>query len=291
MAASQTAFDGAFQAVVAVEAVTVNADSSLPDRFLEVSAKIFSGAQPERKSQFAALRARGVRTVVSVDGAAPDVESASSFGLRYVHIPIGYDGISSQASRDLAAIVGQSGGSIFIHCHHGRHRGPAAAAIAAMSLGEIDNVQANQILDQAGTGQQYAGLWRDVANYKRPLKTPSTTGLLETAETSMLVRSMSQLGRSFESFNELQNRSKSLEHGPLDKSASHLAWLVKEGFNESMRSPEVTSNLELGRWMREAQRLSNEFRKAVDRHDQSGVIRLLNSLNESCVQCHRTYRN
>jgi hypothetical protein len=32
-----------------------------------------------------------VKTIVSVDGGKPDVETARKHGIRYVHLPIGYD--------------------------------------------------------------------------------------------------------------------------------------------------------------------------------------------------------
>src|SRR5947208_13492334 len=53
--------------------------------------RVFSGAQPEGPEGFASLRRLGVTTILSVDGARPDVEAARRAGLRYVHLPIGYD--------------------------------------------------------------------------------------------------------------------------------------------------------------------------------------------------------
>lgn len=276
---------------VANSQTSIATKGRFPDRFVEVSERIFSGAQPKGEDQYASLATMGIRTIVSVDGAIPDVATASKFGLRYVHIPIGYDGISSQASNDLAAVGGQPGGAIFVHCHHGRHRGPAAAVVVAMALGQIDNAGANQVLTQAGTGRQYAGLWRDVANYKPPLHTPFATGLVEKAETSLLVRSMSQLGRSFESFTEHSDRSSKVERGSRDKTLSELAWLVEEGFKESMRAPEIVSNIEMARQMNEARILSHKLRRAVDRHDWSVADRLHQSLKEGCVSCHKAHRN
>ena len=66
-------------------------DRHLPDRFRQISRGVFSGAQPLHADHFASLRALGIDTLVSVDGAVPDVETARRFGLRYIHIPIGYD--------------------------------------------------------------------------------------------------------------------------------------------------------------------------------------------------------
>src|SRR5262245_29349048 len=64
-----------------------------------------SGGEPRGAETFAALQELGVRTIISVDGAAPDVEAARKLGIRYVHLPIGYDGIPrEQAVRIIKAV-------------------------------------------------------------------------------------------------------------------------------------------------------------------------------------------
>src|SRR5207302_1722064 len=58
-----------------------------------VADRLYSGSVPEGDAGFASLRRLGVQTAISVDGARPDVDRARRFGLRYVHIPVGYDGV------------------------------------------------------------------------------------------------------------------------------------------------------------------------------------------------------
>src|SRR2546423_13601111 len=58
-----------------------------------VSDKLLSGGVPQGDDGFSSLKRLGVCTVISVDGARPDVERARKFALRYVHLPIGYDGV------------------------------------------------------------------------------------------------------------------------------------------------------------------------------------------------------
>src|SRR4051794_39790224 len=58
-----------------------------------ISGRVYSGSSPDGEGGFAALAALGIKTVLSVDGARPDVEAARRHGLRYVHLPFGYDGI------------------------------------------------------------------------------------------------------------------------------------------------------------------------------------------------------
>jgi len=129
---------------------------------LRVSNRIYSGGEPEGEKAFTELTQLGIRTVVSVDGARPDVQSAERHGLRYVHIPIGYDGISLEAGQMLQRLVQDAEGPFYIHCHHGVHRGPAAAAIACVAEGIVSGPESEAILEKAGTSRSYAGLWRDV---------------------------------------------------------------------------------------------------------------------------------
>ena len=61
-----------------------------------VTDRILSGSQPEGDAAFAELARLGVKTIVSVDGAKPDVASARKNGMRYIHLPFGYDGIPAE---------------------------------------------------------------------------------------------------------------------------------------------------------------------------------------------------
>src|SRR5690349_19529458 len=72
---------------------------------LRVSDRLYSGSSPEGEEGFRSLEELGVRTVVSVDGARPDVEGARRHALRYVHLPIGYDGVPRDQALRLARAV------------------------------------------------------------------------------------------------------------------------------------------------------------------------------------------
>src|SRR5262245_18100801 len=51
---------------------------------------LISGGVPEGHEGLETLHAMGVKTIVSVDGATPDVEGARKLGMQYVHLPISY---------------------------------------------------------------------------------------------------------------------------------------------------------------------------------------------------------
>jgi protein tyrosine phosphatase (PTP) superfamily phosphohydrolase (DUF442 family) len=97
--------------------------------------RVISGGLPEGDEAFAELKALGVRTIVSVDGAEPDVDTATRYGLKYVHLPHGYDGIPESRVRELAKAVRELEGPLYIHCHLGKHRSPAAASAACVAAG------------------------------------------------------------------------------------------------------------------------------------------------------------
>ena len=74
-------------------------------QLIQLTQRIYSGGEPHVEQSFAELKRLGVRTIVSVDGAQPRVDTAKKYGLAYVHIPIGYDGIHSHAGLSIAKLM------------------------------------------------------------------------------------------------------------------------------------------------------------------------------------------
>ena len=97
--------------------------------------------------------------MISVDGAQPQVELARKYGLRYVHLPHGYDGVSEKRAQELAKAVRDLPSPIYIHCHHGKHRSPAAATVACVGAGLLQRDQGLSVLRTAGTSDHYEGLY------------------------------------------------------------------------------------------------------------------------------------
>jgi hypothetical protein len=135
-----------------------------------VGNRFFSGSTPEGEAAFAALAKLGVKTLLSVDGSAPNVEAARRHGLRYVHLPIGYDGIAPTNAVRLVKAAESLPGPVYVHCHHGRHRGPTAVAVMAEGLEGWTPEQATEWLKAAGTDPHYTGLYRAVATFRMPSK-------------------------------------------------------------------------------------------------------------------------
>lgn len=125
----------------------------------QVSDRLLSGAGPEGDAAFDELARLGVRTIISVDGARPDLERARARGMRYVHLPVGYQGIPRSRQLELARAIRDLPAPIYLHCHHGKHRGPAAAASADILLGGMTPEEAEAFLKKAGTSPRYPGLY------------------------------------------------------------------------------------------------------------------------------------
>jgi protein tyrosine phosphatase (PTP) superfamily phosphohydrolase (DUF442 family) len=123
----------------------------------------YSGSLPEGDEAFASLKALGIRTIISVDGAVPDLARAAANGMRYVHLPIGYNGFDEKRKLELVRAVRDLPKPLYLHCHHGKHRSAGAAGTVAVSLGWLDNETATARMKVSGTAPDYKGLWRCTA--------------------------------------------------------------------------------------------------------------------------------
>ncbi|MCX6878582.1 MAG: hypothetical protein NTW21_32925 [Verrucomicrobia bacterium] len=107
--------------------------SVFPAQTLEVftpfPGRILSVSQPVVPEDFVFLKDQGIKLIVSVDGAKPDVAAAKKLGMGSIHLPISYDGVPQETQAALSNVLKEDPGKIFIHCHHGKHRGPAAAML------------------------------------------------------------------------------------------------------------------------------------------------------------------
>lgn len=126
----------------------------------------YSGALPEGPEAFASLRAMGVKTIITVDGAEPDVAAAKAQGIRYIHLPIGYNGFDEARKLQLVRATRDAlkDGDVYLHCHHGKHRSAGAAAAVAASLGWLTPDEGVARMKVSGTAPNYKGLYSCAAN-------------------------------------------------------------------------------------------------------------------------------
>ena len=251
---------------------------------------VYCGGEPQGDAAFELLAELGVQTIVSVDGARPRVQAAKRHGLRYVHIPIGYDTISSHACASLARVVRECAQPIYVHCHHGRHRAPAAAAIACMVSGSHSVRDALELLEKAGTSRDYAGLWKAVAEYRNSAMTGGLPELLEVAPVSDLASVMSEVDRNMDRLELCRQAGWNPPPRQPDVEPIRLALLLREAFRELSRHSDDKAG-ELAGLLEQSARHAERLEIALRRTDHVVADRLLRGLRSRCAACHQTYRN
>lgn len=282
--------DVATPARAAREASTIDSHAGLQN-WLMVSPQIYSGSAPRTVKQWQLLKDRGMRTVVSVDGMRPDVTSARKFGLRQVHIPLGYDGIPSEAGAMLARVVRDAAGPIYFHCHHGVHRGPAAAAIAGIAAGSVDAEGALKLLKRAGTSPDYPGLWRDVADYQPPEANAILPPLTPIADVQPLAAEMAKIDRDM---TDLQSQIRTLSANrvaPARREAANLALQLQQRLREIGRTQRTELDAAFMDSLAKSAAAAASLRTAVQLDGPSEVERALLLLERSCISCHRRFRD
>lgn len=269
---------------------------------------VWSGAVPEGDAGFDALKSLGVRTILSVDGALPDLDRARARGMRYVHLPIGYDGFDDARKVELARAVRDLPRPIYIHCHHGKHRSAGASAAIAVSLGWLTPDQAAARMTTAGTAPGYTGLWQCTAK-----AAPLTAAVIDAARADFPERTVpSSLVAAMVEIDEVHDRLKLAQkagwRAPADHpdlaplaDAGRLAdlyrlldddaqltevaeseramvreWLVREGL-AAARLEQVLESLETP---------TNDRRAMAARADASLAL-----LGASCKACHQKHRD
>jgi protein tyrosine phosphatase (PTP) superfamily phosphohydrolase (DUF442 family) len=153
-------------AVAGPQPVT-NAPPGLSNVF-RLTPRVLSGSFPVGDAAFAWLAAQGIKTIVSVDGPRPDVKAARRHGLSYVHLPVGYDRVPTNRVAELVKLAATLPGPFYVHCHHGQHRSPVAAAIMCEAAAHWTADQAEAFLQQAGAGSDFPELNRSVREIHMP---------------------------------------------------------------------------------------------------------------------------
>jgi protein tyrosine phosphatase (PTP) superfamily phosphohydrolase (DUF442 family) len=217
------------------------ASNHLPNP-IQVRNGLISGGLPESPEAFEDLRDLGVQTILSVDGAQADLAMAQRFSMRYVHIPHGYDCIPPDTIAAIAKTLNELPGPIYIHCHHGKHRSPAAAAAACIAQGTLSQSEAIAVLQLAGTNRAYRGLFDSVANAK-PIDPVALSKLRfdfpATCDVPALVDAMVELEKTFANLDVIAVANWKPIEGTNSIDAAHQAVLLLEHFEELLRLDDV----------------------------------------------------
>lgn len=260
-----------------------------------LSERIGQGAQPKGEEAFKNLAALGYTTVLTVDGAIPDIENARKYGLRYVHVPIGYDGVPREAAAKIVAAVERSEGPVYVHCHHGKHRGPAGAMTARMFVDGISHEQAVVELRDSGCSPKYTGLYADTESFeltREEVDAVRDEDLVEVVRPDGLLDAMVHVSHRWEGVQLVREAKWGVPPSSPDISPAHEATMLWEHIRETARLPEAK---EYGKRYLEmtatSERAAYELAEAIRRGDDEAAEKHFNVLKVSCNDCHVVYRN
>jgi protein tyrosine phosphatase (PTP) superfamily phosphohydrolase (DUF442 family) len=269
-------------------------------RLMQLKEGMYSGALPVGDAAFAELAALGIKTIVCVDGARPDLEAAARHGLSYIHVPIGYDGIDRDTSNAFARVAQEVEGPLYFHCHHGKHRGPAAAAIALRAATGCTTQEALAVLEVAGTSRDYPGLWRDVAGWTPPTADEVLPELHEVAQVADFTASMATLDRDWDELKALRASSWQTPeaHPDLDLRRSVKAFAEHYADSANVIPAEHATDVVLLDQMQAGLQMAEKLQLLVEEASNPPTAAQIPALEEaflelkaSCKDCHKDYRN
>lgn len=277
------------------------ASSSAPvhsplDNVITVTPTLISGSAPHDDAGFIQLKAMGIRTIISVDGAEPDVAAARAHGMRYVHLPMGYHGLSVEQKLRLARAARDLPGPVYVHCHHGKHRGPAAAATAAVLLGRLSVEDGMNFLRTAGTSPDYPGLFAAVRESApvRPGDLDAVSGdFPESSPPPTTVHAMVELQSTVDHLDAIRKAGWRVppDHPDLVPQAEvdrvrQLFAALTESIKTSADIATMATELQAG--LERATELQSLHRRAASADELSAA---LSRLLASCKDCHVRHRD
>ncbi len=272
------------------------------DNLFRATDRIYSGSQPKGDEAFASLRKLGVKTILSVDGTPPDVERAAKFQLCYVHIPHGYDGIPAETAACLVKAARTLEGPIFVHCHHGQHRGPAAVGVICQATAGWTPDQAVAWMKQAGTSPDHSGLYRANADFRMPTAEALTRvpdAFPSRAEVSGLVDAMVAIDHRWDHLKAVRKAGWRAPPGQPDLIPATEALLLQEAYRELQRDAlaQAKGDTFLG-LLRKAESDAKDLHALLASRattlDAAALRRadaLSKAAGEACAGCHKKFRN
>lgn len=132
------------------------------DNFGRVNSTYYRGAEPA-DSQYAALAAQGIKTVIDLRGSdvdAGDKRLAEVAGMTYINIPMTtHDAPTSEVVNGFLKIVNEPANQpVYVHCVGGRHRTGVMTAIYRMDHDGWSSEQAFKEMKQYKFGADFLHL-------------------------------------------------------------------------------------------------------------------------------------
>ncbi|RKY21209.1 MAG: hypothetical protein DRQ55_05110 [Planctomycetota bacterium] len=265
-----------------------------------LSEQIISGGEPDGEEAIAAIAAMGVKTILSVDGKAPDAATAARYGLSYVHVPIQYRGMAADELLAIAKTFREQPGPFYVHCFHGKHRGPAAAAVGRLVRDGVPRDQAVAEMRQwCGTSPKYEGLYRQIAAGDMPDAAQTAAFAFDfpsAHEPDGMRQLMVGLARAFDNVAAMADNgwTPPVDHPDIDPAneAAILAGLMERGATldafergDPALSAGLSTSLSASHSLREA------VLAAREQGDWQPAEQAYRALKASCNDCHSAFRN
>jgi len=264
----------------------------------QVTPRLYSGSQPEGDAGFAELARLGIKTVVSVDGSAPDLEAARRHGMRYVHLPFGYGGIPTNRIAELAQAGESLPGPIYVHCHHGQHRGPAAVAVMCLAGDGWTAERGEAWLRLAGTSADYPGLFEAVRDFQKPdpAAIAAAGPLREIAPSSTVVAAMVAMDGHLDELKAAQKHGWKTPPEHPDLRPGPEAVLLWEQLKELGRHPDTAKRPDRYREQLSASEAAADRLRTVltgpwTAEGSASADAAFTHLARTCSACHKTFRN
>ena len=260
-------------------------------------ADIYSGGVPEGAQGFETLRKLGIKSIISVDGAAPDVDLAHAAGFHYVHLPVEYGGITDERKFEVTQAIRDLPRPIYVHCHHGKHRSAAATALAMVGLGVMTPEEATARMKVSGTAPAYAGLYQCVAVAKIASAAEldkAKADYPEVWKTSGLVQTMVEVDEIFDRLKLIETAGwkTPVDHPDLIPAAeagrlADLMRAVKNDRDVSACPPELSD------WLQAASDHATALERSlvVAGTDPTVLAAQFAAVGQSCKTCHAKYRD
>ena len=224
----------------------------------------------------------------------PDVELAAKYSLTYAHVPVGYDGITVEEQIEIIKVVKESPGPVYVHCHHGKHRGPAATMIAREALEGLSCEDAVKSLELSETGKEYEGLYRDVREFKAPTAAQiAAAPKPPSCVTPKGVRAaMVDVDKRFAFLKASMENGWNTPPKSPDVSPKHEAKMLWELYREMARLDEAKGKGEdFLKQAADAEKHAGELEEALKAGNNEAATGAFKNLKKNCDSCHSVYRN
>ena len=250
-------------------------------QFHQLTPDIFVGPRPSQE-HIGELKALGIKKVISVD-ALPPKSSLWAEAIQIRHLPAGYQALPKTLQLRLARELSMDPVKTYIHCHHGKHRAPAAALAALRTLGQLDQAEARAWLDRCGVGYQSLRKSVQDAQPESTQNIQSAMPLEEVAATRSLSRLMAEIDQVWDRLKKVPSPDDP-KLSTQTEDAAHLLDLFR-------LSSETAGPVDpvYPKQMQEAIRLATALESELQNGEDAAKLRA--DLRTSCRTCHRAFRN